>query len=252
MRLPGTLTGASVVALAVLGCTDFTGDSDRAVAIQISTGQPTTLEEGDTLSLQAQALNASGDFITDAPIVWTTLDVDTGQIGITLDSTTGLVRGEFPSQVRVRASIDNLRSEPLTVTVTPAPDSIALAGPDTLTMTAGEVTSDQMLVSVLDLTTDPGEEVALSGKPVTFSLIRPGAGDPEADGLFLSSPGETEPGEDPRTLTVETTGGRAAAVLRLQEGVTLPDTTAVEARSETATGQPVPGGPVLFLIIRAP
>ena len=53
--------------------------------------------------------------IEGAPVVWAILD--TGLVGFSLD-TTGLVIGIEPDTGRVQASIEAIRSEPITVTVT--------------------------------------------------------------------------------------------------------------------------------------
>ncbi len=107
------------LALAVCGiaCTSLT-DFDRIVAIEIIGSTAPTVPQGDTLRLRARAIDAAGDSVPGATITWVLLDVDTGQVGFTLDSTTGLVTAQTPGAGRVQARVETLRSGIITVTVT--------------------------------------------------------------------------------------------------------------------------------------
>ena len=78
---------------------------------------------GDTIRLVATAINAAGNPVADAVVTWAILDVDSGQVGFTIDSTSGLVQGVSEGGGRVQARVENLRSDPITVTVVPA-DSV--------------------------------------------------------------------------------------------------------------------------------
>ncbi len=107
------------MAAVTAGCSSLTADFDRIIAIQVETNAP-TVEVGDTVRLVAQAVNAAGDVVPDAAIFWVLLDVDSGQVGFTLDSASGLVTGVQPGAGRVQARVEDIRSDAVTVTVTPA------------------------------------------------------------------------------------------------------------------------------------
>jgi hypothetical protein len=98
---------------ACAACHEITLNPDHVVALEVVNSAP-TVAAGDTLRLSARALNASGQTVTTAVVTWTT--VDTGVVAFQLDPS-GLVTGTTPGTGRVEAVADNLRSDPITVTV---------------------------------------------------------------------------------------------------------------------------------------
>ncbi len=116
------------------GCTLLTADFDRIVALQIDP-QDRSVVVGDTIHLAAQAVNAAGEFVADAEIFWAIIDADSGQIGFTLDTATGIVSGVQPGFGRVQARVEEIRSNPITITV------VAPAG--ALSTSSGARTSSQ-------------------------------------------------------------------------------------------------------------
>ena len=78
-----------------------------------------TVEEGDTLQLEARALDANGDVVPDAVILWAV--VDTAVVGFTIGETTGLVETTAPDTGRVAAIADELPSEPVLIQVSRPP-----------------------------------------------------------------------------------------------------------------------------------
>ncbi len=115
----GTLTPlarAPLLAMVTAGCTLLTADFDRIVALQIDP-EDRTVVVGDTIHLAAQAVNAAGKFVADAEIFWAIIDADSGQIGFTLDTATGIVSGLQPGSGRVQARVEEIRSNPITITV---------------------------------------------------------------------------------------------------------------------------------------
>ncbi len=103
------------------GCTLLTADFDRIVALQIDP-EDRTVVVGDTIHLAAQAVNAAGEFVADAEIFWAIIDwaiidADSGQIGFTLDTATGIVSGLKTGSGRVQARVEEIRSNPITITV---------------------------------------------------------------------------------------------------------------------------------------
>lgn len=241
----------SVVALlaSAAACTTVFGNLDRIVAIELVGTRTPQVEEGDTLRLQARARRANGGIVSDAQITWVIIDVDSGQIGFTLDDS-GLISAFAPSTARVQARVEELATQAITVTVTAAADSVAASGSQRLTIDDGTEASPPMETTVFDLTSTPGTELPLAGKPVDYQLIDPAPGSPEATGFFLTTVNGTEPGTDPHTTTVTTASdGRAQAVVRLVTGGTLPDSAIVDAATTTAAGQVVAGSPIRFVVI---
>ncbi len=98
------------------GCTLLTADFDRIIALQIDP-EDRTVVVGDTIHLAAQAVNAAGEFVADAEIFWAIIDADSGQIGFTLDTATGIVSGLQPGSGRVQARVEEIRSNPIQITV---------------------------------------------------------------------------------------------------------------------------------------
>ncbi len=111
-----SLARAGVVATTVAACAIINPDFDRIVALQVDPG-PLTITIGDTLLLEAQAVNAAGDIVVDADIFWAVIDVDSGQLGFTLDTTTGTVVAIAVGSGHVQARVADIRSEPITITV---------------------------------------------------------------------------------------------------------------------------------------
>lgn len=110
---------ALVGILLVMGCEVITDDFDRVIAIQIDGAASREIQTGDSLQLVATAINAAGETVPEAEVTWALLDVDSGQVGFTLEPS-GLVIGVSEGEGRVRARVENLQSDPITITVLPA------------------------------------------------------------------------------------------------------------------------------------
>ncbi len=239
---------ALVLVALTLACTEITGDSNRIIAIEI-VGQTTrTAEEGDTLQLEARALNAQGEIVTDAAITWV---ADTGVVGFTIGETTGLVSTTAPDTGDVVARVESLSSGRVSIRVTAGPDSIAPVSEQRVTVPVDSAASPPLTVEVLDTTTEPDSQLALSGMPVHFHVVEPPPGSTEADGVFLAL-ADTLPGTDPHALET-TTGftGQAWVVVRRASGTQQPDSAIVDAVAVTAIGDTVAGSPVRFVVLFA-
>jgi len=204
------------------------------IAIDIVGSLADTLQEGDSLTLKARAVSAAGDVVPDAAVVWEIIE---------------LVTAIEPGSGRVQARYEGLRAGPVRITVRPAPDSVTAAGDTSLVIDSTATASDSLTVLVLDLTTQPGEALALPGIAVHFLTVEPAPGTALAEGFFLAGPGETGPGEDPHHY-VATSGstGEASVVAYRQSGVAQPDSAVVDAVVLTAVGDTVAGSPVRFHI----
>lgn len=236
----------ALAALLALACTELTGDFGEVVAIEILSPRTVVLEERDTVRLEARALDAQGNVLDDAPLVWEILaaDTDTAPVGIVLDTLTGHVAATAPGSWPVRARVETLPTDPITVRVTAAPDSVAAAVDTTVTVAADQTRSAALQVIVLDLTTVPDTTMPLGGKDVTYRLVHPVFDGAPPVALTLNG----EPGPDPLTAVATTaTDGRAAAFARRQTGTT-PDSVVIWAAARTAVGDTVPGSPVRFVV----
>jgi len=108
-------TAPAVTAL-IAGCGVLNPDFDRAIGLEVEADQ-LTIMVGDSAQLVARAINGVGEVVTEAVILWSIVDVDSGQIGFTLDTTTGVIAGERAGAGRVQARVEAIRSEPILVTV---------------------------------------------------------------------------------------------------------------------------------------
>jgi hypothetical protein len=230
------------------GCGELTADFSRVIALEIDGSPQRTVEEGDTLRLTARAFDAAGSVVPDAPIVWVILDVDSGQLGFTLDSA-GLVNGQHPGSGRVRAQHEGLFGDPITIDVSAAPDSVAAAGPQRVTVGTAAEQSEGLSVAVFDLSTSPGEQLPLAGKRIRYDVVDPEPATGAADGLFFTV-SDIAPGDQPHRLTVMTdASGIATAVVRKISGAMLPDSVTVDAVSLTVPDRTVLGSPVRFVVV---
>ena len=230
---------------AATACEQITGDLDRVIAMEIDMSTR-TVEMGDTLRLTARAINASGEVVPDVVIIWAILDVDSGQLGFTLDSA-GLVTGIRPGMGQVQARIESLRSDPIDIEVTAIPDSVEAAGVVRLVVPAGTDQSDGLMVLVLESTT--GQSLPIADKSVRFALVDPSPGTAAAEGLFLLA-NDTVPGLDPHeTIAVTGATGVATATVHREAGATVPDSAAVEATALTDQGDVVAGSPIRFTVV---
>ena len=110
---------AGCVAVSVPACRDLTIAADRVIAIEVTTAAP-KVAVGDTLRLSARALNGAGAVVPNAAVAWVATDT---AVGFSLNGTTGLVTGISAGSWHVQARVENLRSDPITVTVIAAPGS---------------------------------------------------------------------------------------------------------------------------------
>jgi hypothetical protein len=237
--------------LLVAGCSAITGDFGSVVAIAYSGSLTPSVEEGDTLRLHAVALDAKGDTLPGVPVIWQVLAPDTVVVGITVDSSTGLVTGLFPGggPWSVQGSAEGLRmTSPVRVTVTPAPDSVGPADSTRVTVAADADSSLALTVIVYDLTTDTTTAVPLVGKPVEFRLVDPSPDSAAAAGVALAAVGDTV--QDPFLVQlVSQAGGRAAVIAHRVAGMAQPDSIVVDAYAFTARGDTVRGSPVRFVVL---
>jgi len=109
---------AAALALLAAGCKLLLGDPDRIIALEIVGPVTYTVPVDDTLHLAARARSANGDTVIGAAIVWAVLD--TLPVGIALDTAAGIVIALTPGDWRVQARVEEIRSDPIVITVTAA------------------------------------------------------------------------------------------------------------------------------------
>jgi hypothetical protein len=242
----------------MVACSQLTPDFGNAAAIQITGNTTPQVEEGDTTSLTAQALDFSGNPIATDTVLWTLTTpikrIDSTQTppvniprGFTIDQSTGLITGVAPDTSTVLAYLGNLRSNTVTVAVSPRPDTV-LATITHVSMALGLTESPAVVVTVEDLTTAPSNPRGLGGKRVVFQIAGP-----PSPAIYLeahTSLSDTLPGSDPTTATaVSAPGGSASIYVHAVAGQTLPDSVTVQGTGYTARGAIVPGSPVLITVV---
>jgi len=234
--------------LAATGCKLITGDPNRIIALEISGTTQQSVEENDTLALSARALAANGDVVSGSSITWAV--VDTGNVGFALDPATGRVAAVTPGKSgRVQAQVEDLRSDPVTIAVTPAPDSAAITGAPRVTLPASTAVSPPLTVSVFDVTTTPGAALLLAGKPVVFQVTAPPASGNQPYFLVQTPIDTVVPADLNRLTSTTAVGGQANAYVRRRPGDGPPDSLTVRATVATARGAPVTGSPFTFVVV---
>lgn len=205
------------------------------MAIEVRVADSAVVEEGDTITPLARALNGYGDSVA-ATIVWATLD--TASL-LVLDTLTGATLGKKPaSSARLQARVGALRSAPLVLAVRAQADSLFAPGAlrDTVDASASADSLSDSLIVRLQADTG-GTQFDLAGRRVVFQIIYPAA----PAGFTLL----------PQDTILTAASGRAAVRARLVNRP-LPDSVVVEARALRANGQAVPGSPVTFVVEYVP
>jgi hypothetical protein len=183
------------------------------------------IEVGGTLRPHARALDGQGDSVA-ATITWATLDTAI----LSVDSGTGATLGKAAGNGRIQAHAGNLRSNPLSITVLAALDSISASGStvDTVTVSTPDSLSDSLSVAAWV------GKVAAAGRRVRFvATIYPGGGT-----TVTFVPGDSVP-----------TNSVGLAVVQLRyTGGPRPDSVVVLASARHGDGTAVAGSPVHFVV----
>ena len=226
-----------------MACSQFGSDLGQVIAI--STAVPDSLEEYDTLTPQAVALNGAGDPVP-ATILWASLDT----VLTVLDDATGRTVVSHPGLMgRLEARVGTLPSNPLSIRALAAADTLFATGPVVDTVTLSDATppdslSTSLSVELADTVTTPSPAlVPLVGRPVVYAITYPPA--PGMGSVTLVTD------DTARALvtvdTVKTNGlGVASMKVRLLADA-LPDSIVVTASARRAVGTPVPDS-VTFVV----
>ncbi|GIW51759.1 MAG: hypothetical protein KatS3mg081_1114 [Gemmatimonadales bacterium] len=107
----GLLSAAAVF----WACGSLLGDPDRIIALEVPGGTNRSLNVGDTLVLAARAITARGERLNSVSVEWAV--VDTAVTAFSLDPASGTVVGLQPGSGRVQGSYQELKTDPITITV---------------------------------------------------------------------------------------------------------------------------------------
>jgi hypothetical protein len=206
-----------------------------------------TIEEGDTVTLTAVALDASGNPLPDVTVIWRRLALDTATVVFTVDSLTGLVTGVAQGTGNAQGDADGLRTGLVPITVHALADSIQAVPPDTVTVTFADAESPPLVAEVL-YQTPTGDLLPLGGAMVRFALVSPAPGTPEASDVAIAASGQ-DPGTDPWTAVVTSGANGLAVVTARRVGPAPPDTAIVEAVALNSKGDVLPGVPARFVVL---
>jgi hypothetical protein len=224
--------GHVAAVLGVLACSDVTSTGNGVIAIQVLVPVDAAVEPGDTLTLVAQALDKNGDVVNE-PVYWRTPDPNlltmVDSIGLlTTDSLTGT--GE------VQAYVGSLLSPLISITVHPPSDTLALVGPDTMTVPDADTASAPLDAAVQTLN-PPGGVPGTSISYVVFdSLASLGLVHFQGGGMSLRA----GTGADGRPLV--------AVTLRRASGIAQPDSVIVEVFAFRPSQAAVPGSGQRFIV----
>jgi hypothetical protein len=220
------------IALAAIGCSNLPSAAGGIVALEVRLASPAALEQNDTLTLHARALDENGDSVATA-VYWRTLD-DTL---VTLVDSIGIVTTTKTSgSPRLQAHAGSLRSEIVTLTIRPRSDTLALTVADTITVPPGENASDTLGAAVRS--NNPAGGVA--GTSIRFEVT---------DTVAANGKIEFSNGLLVLRATTGSDGTPATAVTLRRIGVGQPATVQVQVSATRPSGAPVPGSGQLFTIL---
>jgi len=226
------------VTLVVLAgaCSNLTSGSEGVVALELQLPAPAIVEQHDTLTLHAVALNAQGDSLA-TPVYWRTLDDSI----LTIVDSTGLVTSDTTTGLpRVQAYVGSLRSEIQTLTILPRADTLRLTGADTVTVAAADSVSDTLGV-VVESDNPAG---GITGTSILFQVVDSVAarGTVEfvngASGLLVY-----------RATTGLSGGPSPGVALRRIAGRTPPASVQVQVSATRPSGRAVPGSGQIITVL---
>ena len=223
-------------------CGTLGTDLNRVIEIDIVVDS--AVEEADTARGRAVALSAGGDTVA-ATFVWGSLDPAFLAVA---DSANGVFVGKQPGTARLQARTGDLRSNPISIHVTFAADTVtaATATHDTISVTGPtpDSLSDSLAVLLQDtVTTRTPTAVPLANRLVTFAITYA----PSGVIATLVTDDTTHSGSTIDTVHTSA-AGIASVKVRYLGGGTLPDSVVVTARARRAVGTEVPGSPITFVV----
>lgn len=220
-----------VLAALLLGCGNLTEGDGGVVALQLRLPNPAVVEFGDTIQLQARALNADGDSV-DAAIVWITPDTT-----ISLDSTGLLTSDTTAGTGRVQAKVGSLLSNLETFTIRRRSDIISLTAPTAITVPTTDSASAALPARILSVTPDTQ---AIVGSALVYQVVD--------SATFRNVVHFAGGGQNLRAVTGSDGGPTIPVTLRRSPGATFPATVTVQVSATRPSGTAVPGSGQTFSI----
>lgn len=238
-------------------CTQVNSDPNAVVALSFDALPFPAVVVGDTLRdeagvpivLSAVALNPEGEIIPDAQITFLSLDVG----GLVSPDGYVIANAGTATQMRVVAEAGGLQSRPLTVIITPQPDSMAQQGTvDTLRYVLSDETQNVSGAAAFKLfNTDVEPPAAARGWIVNFSLEYHGLPEPNATSPRLWLVDETNRRSDKDTADAQGLVSRRLRIAPLENDFGELDSVVVIATA-THRAIPVAGSPVRVTIYIKP
>jgi hypothetical protein len=219
-----------------LACSSFANNQDGVASLEVRLPANFYLELGETVQLHAVARDAAGDSVG-ASLVWltpdTTVTVDAdGLVTPLLGSGTGRVQvGVFGKDTLLTPS-DSLK-----FTLTARADSLRLVGPDSIEVATDTATSVALEVALVDTAAATG----VAGRPIAFQIVDPVQSTTPTVVLRTAKTRDS-------VLTAGTGAPTTPMTVKAATGQTPPDRVVVEVTAYRASGQPIPGSGVQFVI----
>ncbi|HEU5358723.1 MAG TPA: hypothetical protein VFU45_06375 [Gemmatimonadales bacterium] len=199
------------------------------VAIQLVLHQPYELEVGDTVQLNAYALDEAGDSVG-APIIWRAPDTT-----VTVDSLTGRATAAYPSSTgRIQARTGSLVSDVVTFSTYARSDTIVIdSTADTTTMQPTDSVSAALVASL--------QSFALGGgsfnRRLSYTISLPADSSVTLEGGHLAV-----------TVSTLADGTPAAPVHLHKTAAPAPDSAVVVVSAARPSGTVVPGSGQRFVV----
>jgi uncharacterized protein YjdB len=237
-------TGSALIFAAAEGISasiSITVTSVGVASVRV-TPSPGTVQQGRTLQLTAEALDAGGRVLTGRSVIWNSATPTVASV-----SSTGLVTGISVGTANVTATIDGVVGT-VAVTVTPTAVATITIVPGNPTMTVG--TNLTLTALLFDVT---GVPLSPQGRTITWNSTDPSIVTITAGGVLTS----IAPGQALVTVQVDTANARtvvnvtnvpvaSVTLTPSTVGLQLGQTAAVTATARDAAGNVLTGRPVTW------
>lgn len=215
----------------LLGCSDISGTKGGVVALELRLPTPPAVEQFDTLTLVARALDADGHEVA-AEVFWSTPDSN-----LIVDSTGTVTTDTTGGTGLIQARVGTLLSDLTQLTIRPRSDTLGLAAPTTVTVAPGDSASVGLVAVVQSLSPDT---VGVENTRILYEVVDSAA----ANGLVRFQGG----GLSIRVATGLTGAPATPVTLRRVPGQTQPASVAVRVSATRPSGFVVPGSGQTFTV----
>jgi hypothetical protein len=216
--------------LPLLGCSDISG-SKGVVALELLLPTPPAVEQHDTLTLIARALDADGGEVA-AEIFWRSPDSI-----LKVDSTGRVTTDSSSGSGRIQARTGSLFSDLVNLEIHPRSDTVRLTPPTTVTVAPADSASAPLVAAVQSLSPDT---VGISNTRILYEVVDTAA----ARGTVRFEGGQLAV----RVATGLTGAPLAPVTLRKVPGATPPASVMVRVSATRPSGLSVPGSGQTFTI----